>query len=175
MSSACAQIGARGASQQNGGGGVNSTWSRVKITSEAGAADRGPAVLLPHWGFVTSTRSEVEHVIIHCKFSHPSSKVQTKNSQNSSCTFELHLWVAPLCSDEAQELDLCFFNEERTVVSVGCDQCDRTRATVCVFEHTHTHFSYFIKWVLQWTGRYVAAPIFTSEHLRQWDTPNCCI
>ena len=86
----------------------------------------------------------------------------------------MHLWVGPLCSDEAQELDLCFFNEERTVVSVGCDQCDRTRATVCFFEHTHTHFSYFIKWVLQWPGRYVAATIFTSKHLLdlgQWDTP----
>ena len=172
MSSACAQIGARGASQQNGGGGVNSTWSRVKITSEA-AADRGPAVLLPHWGFVTSTQSEGKHVIIRCKFSHPSLKYKQKITK--FILQQMHLWVGPLCSDEAQELDLCFFNEERTVVSVGCDQCDRTRATVCFFEHTHTHFSYFIKWVLQWPGRYVAATIFTSEHLRQWDTPNCCI
>ena len=103
---------------------------------------------------------------------HSSSKLQ---KQIIHLATDAPLSGAPLSlsSDEAQELDLCFFNEERTVVSVGCDQCDRTRATVCVFEHTHTHFSYFIR-VIKWPRRYVAATIFTSEHLLdlgQWVTP----
>ena len=68
-------------------------------------------------------------------------KVHRESSFNR-CTFE---FIMPFSSDEEQEVGLSFFNEERRVVSVGCDQCDRTRATVCLFESSHPHFSYLIK------------------------------
>ena len=115
MSSACAQIGARGASQQNGGGGVNSTWSRVKITSEAARWSRASCALASlRFRDINSIRRKTCHVI-HCKFSHPSSKVQTKNSQTSSCnrcTFKLEPYAQmrrknSICVSSMRKEQLC--------------------------------------------------------------------